>query len=228
MVEYLQQVCIDKHNPPYYIKEIESTSLEIGRADAHLKKFPTIDGSTLFQVMLFKPHLTYFKAAPHLCLCSECLEDYGSCHRFVEYELVVHELNKVSLRLEKLVFEGESEAIEDFLLPKSYCAVSADQKAKDTIWFIKITNISSVIDSISDDYGNKIAPGQQYLEGHFMEETVSSLKGYTYKLNEKKKTFFFKETVVYPFVQFEETKKGHFITMQQFTDIINYVEYNGL
>ena len=133
MVEYLQQVCTDKHNPPYYIKEIESTSLEIGRADAHLKKFPTIDGSTLFQVMLFKPHLTYIKAAPHLCLCSECLEDYGSCHRCVEYELVVHELNKVSLRSEKLVFEGESEAIEDFLLPKSYCAVSADQKAKDTI-----------------------------------------------------------------------------------------------
>ena len=44
----------------------------------------------------------------------------------------------------------------------------------------------------------------------------------------KKENFFFKETVVYPFVQFEETKKGHFITMQQFTDIINYVEYNGL
>ena len=58
MVEYLQQVCKDKHNPPYHIKEIESTSLEISRADACLMKFPTIDGSTLFHVMLFKPHLT--------------------------------------------------------------------------------------------------------------------------------------------------------------------------
>ena len=120
----------------------------------------------------------------------------------------MHQLNKVSLRSDTLVFEGESEAIEDFLLSQSYCAVAADQKSKDTIWFIKITNKSSAIDSMSDDYGNKIAPDQQYLEGHFMEETVSLLKGYTYKLNEKKKTFFFKETVVYPFVQFKETKKG--------------------
>ena len=40
-----------------------------------------------------------------------------------------------------------------------------------------------------------------------MEETVSSLKGYTYKLNEKKKTFFLKKLLFIPLCNLRKQKK---------------------
>ena len=44
-----------------------------------------------------------------------------------------------------------------------------------------------------------------------MERETDLVKGKTYKLS-KKKTFFYKESVVYPFVQFTTSKKGFFLS----------------
>ena len=47
-----------------------------------------------------------------------------------------------------------------------------------------------------------ITPVLCYIEGRFMEKLDLLARGFLYKLF-KKKTSFFKESVVYPFVQFK-------------------------
>ena len=68
-----------------------------------------------------------------------------------------------------------------------------------------------------DDYKNVIVPGLCYIEGRFMESVDVLAKGLLYKLS-KKKTFFFKESVVYPCVQFKGHKKGFFLSMEEYVD----------
>ena len=65
-----------------------------------------------------------------------------------------------------------------------------------------------------DDYENFITSGLCYIDGRFMEKVVLA-KGFLYKLF-KKKTLFFNESVVYPFVQFKGHKKGFFLSMEEY------------
>ena len=44
----------------------------------------------------------------------------------------------------------------------------------------------------------------------------------------KKKTFLFRESAVYPFVQFKGHKKGFFLSMEEYVEVLNYVDSNGL
>ena len=69
-----------------------------------------------------------------------------------------------------------------------------------------------------NDYKNFIAPGLCYIEGRFMEKVDVLAKGFLYKLF-KKKTFLFKESAVYPFVQFKGHKKGFFISMEEYDEV---------
>ena len=47
-----------KTNPKFYCRKI---SVEARTAEARLKKYPTIEGSTLFKVMVIKPNSSVFK-----------------------------------------------------------------------------------------------------------------------------------------------------------------------
>ena len=51
----------------------------------------------------------------------------------------------------------------------------------------------------ADDYGRSVVMGQHYLVGNFLEKTKSAKKGLFLKLSTKT-AFFFKESIVYPFV----------------------------
>ena len=66
-----------------------------------------------------------------------------------------------------------------------------------------------------------------YIEGKFMEKVHIEPKGTLYKLS-KKKAYFFKESVVYPFVQFTGAKKGFLLLNKEFVTILNYIESTGL
>ena len=54
--------------PVYFFKEIITEDLEILRAEARLKKFFTINGSSSFQAIVFKPNSDVIRAAPRLCM----------------------------------------------------------------------------------------------------------------------------------------------------------------
>ena len=70
--------------------------------------------------------------------------------------------------------------------------------------FIKVKDSFESAVEVIHDYKHFIAPDPRYIEGRFMEQVDVLAKGFMYKLY-KKNTFFFKEFVVYRFVQF----KGH-------------------
>ena len=59
--------------------------------------FPTVDGSSQFQVMVFKPDMSIL-AAPRLCICDLCKQSYGSCSLFETYHLDVQNLKSTTLR----------------------------------------------------------------------------------------------------------------------------------
>ena len=66
-----------------------------------------------------------------------------------------------------------------------------------------------------------------YAEGKFLERKDESAKDTTYRIS-KRKTYFFKESIVHPFIQFKATKKGNFLPVKEYVEILNYVENNGL
>ena len=88
----------EKTNPKFYCRKISVSSLNEARTEARLKKYPTIEGSTLFQVMVFKPNSPVFKVARRLCICEDCMNDYGSCPLFESFELRTGNLKKIYLR----------------------------------------------------------------------------------------------------------------------------------
>ena len=221
-----------KTNPTFHIKEINVDELNERRAETRQKKYPTVSGSDSFQVMVFTPHSRTFKAASYLCMCEECKQEYGSCDLFSSYDLKTFELKKIFLRSDVLPAPTSSDDNHeeifpsDFLLPDTYCAVAPDLESNptnDSVWFIKVKDTFTAKVSMTDDYDHTIPVGSDYIEGQFMEKIDSNTKGYIYKLT-KKKTFFYKETVVLPYVQFSSTKKGLLLAMAEFVDVLNLVE----
>ena len=57
--------------------------------------------------------------------------------------------------------------------------------------------------------------------GHFLEQVSDQITSKTYKLIDKE-TIFYRESVVYPFINVTE-KKGKYISSRDFIDIINCV-----
>ena len=109
----------------------------------------------------------------------------------------------------------------------TYCAVAADKSSPDTVWFIQVKDSYNASVQMTDDYNNIIAAGMDYVEGKFLEKLHVVQKGTLYKLS-KKKTYFFKDSVVYPFVQFTTAKKGLLLSNEEFVTILNYTESIGL
>ena len=230
MVEFLTEKFQDKINPNYYIKEVPSYLLNEKRGMAHLIAHPTIDGSSNFQVMVFRPDLIEFKAAERLCICFQCQESYGLSNLF-SYQIRSHQLNKVHLRsqlTESLSSSHDDEGRYDFIIPQMYVAVAADDNSLDSMWFIKVLEVECCGNGkYGDDYGNIIPVGVDFIKGHFMEKSVFSNSKYqTYKLS-RKVTLFYKESVVYPYVNSEQNKKGFILKMDEYAEILNFVERNS-
>ena len=238
MVKFLKAKFHDKNNPAYIIKEIDTKHLEMVRTESRCHEVSTIKGSSLFQVIVFTPGEKSLRVAPRLCACNQCMVSYGSCDLFSEHPLLVKTLNQTFLRSnvgnnditedDIEVDDDDNYSKSDFLVIDSVCAVATDVSSSDTVWFIKITDDSIAVGDIYDDYQHKITAGQHYLEGHYLEKHTESRKGQTYTLMNKKKVFFFQESVVYPFVQCEEKKGKLFISNESIVEILYYVENNGL
>ena len=53
----------------------------------------------------------------------------------------------------------------EFILPGSICALAADQKSPDTVWFVKIVEQIVPTTEMTDDYGHKVIQGQVCFKG---------------------------------------------------------------
>ena len=232
MVNFLESKFWAKKEPKYVIKEITKDSLE--RNSGKYNICNTNDGSSLFQVIVFSPNSQHIKTSPRLCICDDCKLEYGSCSIFNSYQLQVCVLKEPMLRsqnLELINLDTSQKASTDFFLTGSVCAYAAATKSADTVWIVKIIGDDIANDhNVVDDYGHQIAIGQNYLIGHYFERYVSfsSKHGKSFKCM-KMKGFFYKECVVYPFVnlQPQPSKQNHFISNADFHKVISYAEHFG-
>ena len=148
---------------------------------------------------------------------------------FEEYELVVE--NIVSSvrhpeKLKPLQHEVESEA-DKFITSGAIITVSPAKKSDDTVWFIRVVDIKCCSKKPStDDYGHIIPPGMNFLQGNFLER-VSSSKSYILFKCSKKITYFYQETILFPFVEMEETNKDFILKNENYTDLY-HIENTGM
>ena len=236
MVQFLETKFQNTSSVDYHFKSIDTALLDEERSLDLLIDVATVHGSSTFHAMVFSPGKDCFKASKRICICDKCKDQFGSCEQFAEYSLNVNQLNRIHLRSSNADVsmeeptadeeDGESNII-DFLPENSFVAVAAGNNSIDTVWFVKIIDSDCLSDgSCVDDYGNAIGQGVTYLKGHFLEKIDEKNDHKLYKLS-KKQTFFYKESVVYPFVTFQETKKGLKLKHSDLMDIIQFVEANN-
>ena len=109
------------------------------------------------------------------------------------------------------------------------CQISLwPEKDTDTIWFIQVTETNCISDkNEKDSYDHIIPPGSNFMKGHFLERLYETKSSTIYKLKAKKVTYFYKETVIFPYVNVKESKKGLEVDNKEFTDIICHAEQIG-
>ena len=116
----------------------------------------------------------------------------------------------------------------EYYAPDTVCAVAADHHGLDLLYFIYIVNSDVAEVDMTDSFKHDIKAGQEYISGYYLEKQSETLKGITYTINEKNSVFFFKESIVYPFVNVEEKpakkKKTLYISNNDYCDIIRFVE----
>ena len=238
--DFLCDKFAEKNNSSYHIHELTIEELDAERKRNAKMKYKTINGSSSFQVMVFKPNSAEFRAAPRLCICKKCQEEYGSCDLFQSYPLITEKYTLASLRsnvLSATTFTVDkvtasslcADTANLFILHNSYVAVAAPESSSDTFWLIKVTDVDccELEEKSEDGYGHIIPAGNIFMQGHFLE-IVFTLKDSTlFKLSTDKKTFFYKESVVYPFVEMEEGKKGLVLNNSEYLDIIYFMESSG-
>ena len=123
--------------------------------------------------------------------------------------------------------EVESEA-DKFIIPGTIITVSPAKKSDDTVWFIHVVDIKCCTKKPStDDYGHIIPPGINFLQGNFLER-VSSSKSYILFKCSKKITYFYQGTILFPFVEMEETKKDFILKNKNYKDLLYHIEDTGM
>ena len=108
---------------------------------------------------------------------------------------------------------------------RCYCCIIS---SVGTVWFLQLTVESQANTRVVDDYEHIVPEGVDYLKGHYLEKVDETIKVYKYQLMHKKSVFFYKESVVYPFVNFQATQKHLLLLKRDYVDMLYYLEQNGV
>ena len=68
------------------------------------------------------------------------------------------------------------------------------------------TNKPCIAETSKDDCGHAVVTSQSYITENFLERSRSNSKGHCFKVDSKT-SYFYHESIVYPFAQFTEKKK---------------------
>ena len=85
------------------------------------------------------------------------------------------------------VSEEEDCAVHESILPDSVVVVATSDKSLDTIWFIKVVDVSrkEPTKPVIDDYGHIIPAGTAFMEGHFLKKTETLKSSTVYKVSRR-------------------------------------------
>ena len=124
--------------------------------------------------------------------------------------------------------EEKDEIIIDYFAPNTVCAIAAASDSTDMFYFVFISESHAAEYDIMDDFNRLIKEGQTYVSGFYLEKFSETSKGYTYTVNTKKSVHFYQESIVYPFVNFQENSKGKrktmFISAADYCDVLYFVK----
>ena len=99
--------------------------------------------------------------------------------------------------------------------------------SSDTVWFIRIKELSIEETSSEDDFRHAVVAAQSYIIGNFLERSRSNSKGHYFKVG-RKTSYFYHESIVYLFAKFTEKKNDFFIKNSEYFEIIHFVEHTGM
>ena len=165
-----------------------------------------------------------------------CAVNYESCELFVICPLVYSHGNNTSLRASVKDYIGideqedaekeEEHEEEDPLQLGTVVALAADVKAIEAFHLIEITAEERFAKcDETDRWGQRVKSGQLHLRGLFFERESGSQTKYK---NINKQTFFFRERVVYAFVQLVARMKGSELSSEEYVQINSYIQNSGL
>ena len=196
--------------------------------------------------MVFDPHLEVVKVAPHLCICENCMENYGSCPLFQSLDLrsITKLQNKRCLRRDlddsdnenedndEIPDDEREEIITDYFSANTVCAVAADRNSIEMFYFIFIEGSCEAEFDHTDDYNHSVVAGQKYLSWFYLEKHSENSRGVTYTLNLRNNVYFYPESIVFPFVNFQMNAKGKkntmFLSSYDYYDLLKFVEQNKM
>ena len=231
IVSHLVKHFGNHESPQYDIKEITEMELAEERAARRRKVYKTIDGSSTWQVLVFRPGQSYFLASTRLCICDECSQEYGSCNLFKSFELHCETIREIPLRSDVTPPQSDelgNEENDGFILADSYLALAADSTDVDALWYVKVLEVNQCSDKNEvDGYCNEIPKGVTYFVGNFLVRDHRGKRCTYFNLETDKKTYFYKESVLYPFVNILEEKNKLLLKDEDYTDILMYVEQSG-
>ena len=124
--------------------------------------------------------------------------------------------------------------MNEFVDVGTYVAV-ATPKSTETVWvpeqfwIVKVSEVNRLtMEECIDDFGQHIGPKMMHLAGHFLEkeEKLSTKRKVGYCLSNKI-TYFYKESVLYPYINIVEEKRGLSLDIKEYTEILLYIEQNG-
>ena len=126
------------------------------------------------------------------------------------------------------------EELHEFVVPGTVVAIRRDKKggsSDQAFWFMEVVEVNRCVmeeDKLIDDSGRVVPKGLQHLSGHFFEKNdkYSNMKKYVYNKS-KKITYFFRESIMYPYVNMVEEKHGYSLSAQDYTEILLAIEQNG-
>ena len=185
----------------------------------------------------------FFLAASRLCVCDICKYDYGSCELFKKLSLTSRYYEPPCLRSAfnedddddddddhdddgDEIDEEERDGYWDILCPNSFVAVANDS-CRDSVWFIQIIDNNCIVDKPEpDSYGQVVINGVRFLKGNFLEKVHDGKDHIVYKKSDLV-TYFYKETILRPFVPFVESRNGLKLMNHDYVDIIYHLEKNG-
>ena len=133
-----------------------------------------------------------------MCACELCLSSkYGLSELSSEYTLETRLLKKVSLRHQYQEYSKdyeiqESLEIGDLVSNDQIVAIAAENSSSDTVWFVYVSEVKYV-DHSSNNTVNY---------GHNVPKSQMIIKKVLY-IKEEKNVFLYKESILYPLVEFE-------------------------
>ena len=123
--------------------------------------------------------------------------------------------------------EDENISVSDMIVPDTIVAVAAPEDSMDQLWFVKVLRVDCVeLEDVFDTYKNKIPAGLTFLKGQFLEKDNIHKHHTTYKLSQGL-TYFYKESVLFPYVQMVVKNNKFVLHNQDWLDIQYHVEQTG-